>query len=111
MHGFYSGAERIFREVASEVDETLPSGTDWHRRLLRQMAKAVPDIRPALLGDESLKMLNDLCAFRDVVRNIYTFELIPSRVHELAATLPDCLARLREDLQAFCQFLHTVNGQ
>lgn len=110
LHGFYSGAERIFREVALEVDEALPSGTDWHRRLLRQMAVVVPDVRPALLGEESLKKLNNLCAFRHVVRNIYTFELIPSRVNDLAAELPDCLALLQEDLHTFCQFLRAVNG-
>lgn len=110
LHGFYSGVERIFREVALAVDGSLPEGADWHRRLLRQMAAAVPDVRPEVLSSETLKSLNDLCAFRHVVRNVYTFELIPSRVEALATDLPGCLAQLRTDLQRFCAVLMAVNG-
>ena len=109
LHGFYSGAERIFREVALEIDGSLPEGADWHRRLLRQMAAEVNDIRPALLSDKTLKSLNELCAFRHVVRNIYTFDLIPGRVQDLAEGLPRCLELLRADLQGFCQFLIALN--
>lgn len=110
LHSFYSGAERIFREVALDVDGALPEGSDWHRRLLRQMAANVPSVRPALLTDATLKALNELCAFRHVVRNVYTFDRIPNRVQDLAEKLPHALALLRSDLQEFCQFLNTVNG-
>jgi hypothetical protein len=109
LHGFYSGAERLFREVALAVDGSLPEGADWHRRLLRQMAAAVPEVRPEVLSSETLKRLNELCAFRHVVRNVYTFELIPSRVEDLADGLPGCLAQLQADLQRFCGFLMAVN--
>jgi hypothetical protein len=37
LHGVYTGVERCFEEIARQLDETVPSGTDWHRRLLRQM--------------------------------------------------------------------------
>lgn len=110
LHGFYSGAERIFREVALAVDGSLPEGADWHRRLLRQMAAAVPEVRPEVLSGETLRDLNELCAFRHVVRNVYTFELIPNRVEALATDLPSCLAQLQTDLQRFCAVLMAVNG-
>lgn len=110
LHGFYSGAERIFREVALQMDKALPEGADWHRRLLRQMSAEVINIRPPVLSNATLKSLNELCAFRHVVRNVYTFDLIPSRVEELATELPQCLALLRLDLQQFCLFLTTING-
>ncbi|MGA7932398.1 MAG: hypothetical protein WCA35_02345 [Kovacikia sp.] len=110
LHGFYSGTERIFREVALAVDQKLPEGSDWHRRLLRQMAAAVPGVRPEVLSRETLQGLNDLCGFRHVVRNVYTFDLIPERVEALATKLPNCLAKLQTDLRVFCEFLMTVNG-
>ena len=34
LHGFYSGAERIFRDIANDIDGSLPTSSDWHRRLL-----------------------------------------------------------------------------
>ena len=84
---------------------------DWHRRLLRQMATAVPDVRPAVLSNGTLKALNELCAFRHVVRNVYSLELIPQRVTELANQLPDVCRALETDLRSFCQFLSSLNGQ
>lgn len=110
LHGFYSGAERIFRDIATDLDGSLPDCSDWHRRLLRQMAANVVDIRPAVLNDSTLKALNELCAFRHVVRNIYSFDLIPEKVETLAANLSEAYALLSTDLNEFTQFLVTING-
>ena len=110
LHGFYSGAERIFRDIATDLDDSLPASSDWHRRLLRQMAANIPDMRPAVLNHSTLKSLDELCAFRHVVRNVYSFDLIPERVETLAANLPDAYELLAQDLQQFNQFLATLNG-
>ena len=110
LHSFYSGAERIFRDIATDLDGSLPSSSDWHRRLLRQMAANIPNIRPAILRDSTLKALNELCAFRHVVRNTYSFDLIPERVEMLAANLPEAYALLATDLNEFKPFLLTING-
>ncbi|WP_349306882.1 hypothetical protein [Lyngbya confervoides] len=37
-------------------------------------------MRPGVLSGETLKGLNEFCAFCHVVLNVYTFELIPSRI-------------------------------
>ena len=42
MHDFYAGLERLLEHIASSIDQSLPSGPDWHRELLRQMAVDVP---------------------------------------------------------------------
>ncbi|ELS00006.1 hypothetical protein [Gloeocapsa sp. PCC 73106] len=105
LHSFYCVTERICQDVALEIDNSLPEGSDWHRRLLRQMSADIPDLRPKLFGKGTFKALNELCAFRHVVRNVYTFDLIPSRIQDLASTLPDCLEQLRIDLRDFCDFL------
>ncbi|NJR69532.1 MAG: hypothetical protein HC771_13370 [Synechococcales cyanobacterium CRU_2_2] len=109
LHGFYSGCERIFQDVALTVDDALPNQKDWHRRLLRQMATEIPQVRPAVLGEESLKGLNELCAFRHVVRNVYSFDLLPERVQGLAAELSLTYGELEENLKRFCEFLARVN--
>jgi hypothetical protein len=37
LHNFYTGCERIFQLIATELNGGLPSGSDWHRRLLTRM--------------------------------------------------------------------------
>jgi len=37
LHNFYTGCERIFQLVATELNGGTPSGSDWHRRLLDRM--------------------------------------------------------------------------
>jgi hypothetical protein len=55
IHGFYSGLERIFEIIAREVDGALPTGQVWHRDLLFQMSRDMPDVRP---GEIELDNLN-----------------------------------------------------
>lgn len=38
LHAFYSGIERLFEQVARQVDDTLPDGPRRHAGLLAQMA-------------------------------------------------------------------------
>lgn len=39
LHNFYTGCERIFQIIASELNGGLPSSYDWQRRLLNPMSK------------------------------------------------------------------------
>jgi hypothetical protein len=50
LHDFYSGLERIFRQIAATVDNHVPESPEWHRELLFQMVAEVPELRPAVLS-------------------------------------------------------------
>jgi len=39
------------------LDGTLPRGETWHRDLLQQMVEGRPDVRPAVLSQDSLEAL------------------------------------------------------
>jgi len=108
LHSFYSGVERIFRETARTVDGSIPEGADWHRRLLRQMSAEVADVRPIVITDQTRNALDEYCAFRHVVRNVYTFDLRPKRVKELTEALPNAYQLLLHDAQTFCKFLEAI---
>lgn len=105
LHSFYTGVERIFREIAQRIDGAIPEGADWHRRLLRQMSAEVPNLRPPVISTETRVALDEYCAFRHVVRNIYTLNLRLERVQHLATTLPQCYQLLKRDLETFCDTL------
>lgn len=75
LHSFYSGIERLFELIARYVDGAPPSGETWHRDLLQQMAKDLPDIRPAVIDQEIALSLDEFRRFRHLVRNVYTIDL------------------------------------
>lgn len=110
LHSFYTGAERIFEGIAKEVDKFMPSGSDWHLRLLRQMSAEIRGIRPPIITPETRNNLDEYRGFRHVLRNVYTFNLRPDRIQELANNLPVCYAALNEDLSAFIEFLEGIDS-
>jgi predicted nucleotidyltransferase len=83
VHDFYTGAERLFEKVASELDGGVPAGRSWHRDLLLSMTLEVPSRRPALLSDATARELEAFLRFRHLFRNVYGFELEWTRLGPL----------------------------
>ncbi|MDD5435110.1 MAG: hypothetical protein PH343_06750 [Nitrospira sp.] len=111
LHDFYSGLERIFHHIAASVDNSVPSGYEWHRELLRQMAISLPQLRPHVLSQESIQSLDEYLAFRHVVRNIYAFQFNPERIERLIVELPHVFSIVSSDLKAFADFLEQLSKQ
>ncbi|PDW02453.1 hypothetical protein [Candidatus Viridilinea mediisalina] len=109
LHGFYAGIERIFEEIARTIDTSAPSGSDWHRSLILQMSAPVVGLRPAAISRTSRFCLDEYRGFRHVVRNIYTFNLRPTRLQELTVGLRGCYTALQHDLSEFRAFLQQVD--
>lgn len=105
LHGFYSGLERLFELIARRVDQNLPAGDTWHRDLLKQMAQDVRELRPAVISAERISSLDELRRFRHLVRNVYTFNLVPDKIEPLITTLPAMWPQVRAELLAFADFL------
>jgi len=82
LHNFYTGCERIFQLIISELNGSPPSGYDWHKRLLERMSVERED-RPALISPNTAQKLQEYLGFRHIVRNLYGFELDPERVDRL----------------------------
>ncbi len=109
LHGFYTGVEKVLEDIAREVDGSVPSGPDWHRDLLIQLAAEMPGLRPAVLSGEARACLEDYRGFRHVVRNLYTFRLRAARLQDLVDALPGCRALVERDLRRFADFLAATN--
>jgi len=111
LQSFYTGVERVFEEIAREVDSSVPSGSEWHRDLLIQMSAEIPGTRPRIISRELRGYLDDYRGFRHVVRNVYSFNLVPSRLQELASSLRPCYARLVAEISSFCDLLLKLEQQ
>ena len=108
LHGFYSGLESLFRLVARNIDGSLPDGGDWHKVLLEQVTREKADTRPAVIDVVHVPKLDELRCFRHLVRNVYTFNLIPERIENLVVGLSDLWRQLSPELLAFADFLSQV---
>jgi hypothetical protein len=105
LHGFYSGLERLFELIANHVDQSPATGDMWHRDLLKQMAEEMANVRPAVIGPDRASSLDELRRFRHLVRNVYTFNLVPEKIKPLISNLPLLWSQVQAELLAFADFL------
>lgn len=94
--------------IASSVDETIPSGANWHQELLNQMDIEIPSIRPAVISSNLKEALEEYLGFRHVVRNIYTYHFNPGKIEALIVKLPSVFYKAEAELTAFAKFLQNV---
>lgn len=110
LHNFYTGCERIFRLVASELNGDVPSSYDWYRRLLERMS-VEREGRPAVLTEETAYSLEEYLGFRHVVRNLYGFELDTQRVERLVVGYPPVWHRFDAEVRDFVKWLRALAEQ
>ena len=101
LHNFYNGIENVLKRIAEEIDQSVPSGSEWHRALLRRMAKGVEGLRPAVLKAETVEKLLPYLGFRHFFRHSYTFEIDWEKVKPLAVNARAVLEVFKDDLKRF----------
>lgn len=110
LHNFYTGCERTFQIIASELNGAVPSGYDWHKRLLQRMTLK-QEKRPAVISQETSRRLQEYLAFRHVVRNIYGYELDPLRITPLVERSKDVFEQFQAEVYKFIAWLKNVASQ
>lgn len=108
LHGFYSSVERIFERIAITIDDTVPSGANWHQELLNQMTIEVPGIRPAVISSKVKDQLEEYRGFRHIVRNVYAYHFNPEKIENLVAGLTLLFSKFDAELKSFADFLRNV---
>ncbi len=101
LHSFYTGAERIFEAIAKQIDGSVPTGQNWHRQLLEQMSVEIPELRPALISDDTRAIFDELRRFRHVVRSVYAYQLDGDRVLDIAQRGFDRFSIFTSEIQHF----------
>ena len=80
LHNLYCAFEDLFRIVADFFENRIYDRTRYHWELLRRMKLPIEGVRPALLSEESYRLLDSLRAFRHFFRHAYSYELDPRKV-------------------------------
>ena len=100
LHSFYSGIENIFKQIARDIDGSVPSGMFSHSDLLTVMARPTSS-RSAVISEELLETLDAYLDFRHVFRHAYTFDLKWRKMADLVLHCEETLDRLQTELEAF----------
>jgi len=108
LHSFYAGIERLLEVIVDGIDQSKPSGANWHRDLLQQLTIEITGVRPAVLSLETRDRLDRYRGFRHVVRNVYTFNLDPQQIELLIQHLSVTMAAVTGELLAFADLLEEI---
>lgn len=110
LHGIYTGLEKIFQQIAREVDGDFNQQSErGHKALLEQMASEMMDVRSAVIDKKTFRALDKYLSFRHVVRSNYAYRLEPERIDDNFQTFENCYASLRKQLAEFCRFLSLID--
>ncbi len=105
LHNLYSAFEDLFEAVADFFENRVTERAGYHRELLWRMKIPIPGVRPALLSEESYKLLDSLRAFRHFFRHAYGVELDSKKVE---LVMEEALALKRLYTQEIERFLEQV---
>ncbi|MGC1309097.1 MAG: nucleotidyltransferase domain-containing protein [Phormidesmis sp.] len=110
LHGIYTGFEKIFQQIAREVDRSLDKKSErWHKDLLEQMAANIPGAREAVIDEQTFRALEQYLSFRHVVRSNYAYRLEPKKIDDNFQILENCYQSLVGQLDTFCDFLLSID--
>jgi predicted nucleotidyltransferase len=113
LHDFYNGCERIFKMVASELDQVRPTGEEWHKELLRQAAQEPKGEggRPAVISAPLYAALEEFLRFRHVVRNLYSDQFDPPKMDRLLDKYPGVSSQVQAEVAQFVAWLDGLEGE
>ncbi|MDI3525703.1 MAG: hypothetical protein PWP42_953 [Candidatus Atribacteria bacterium] len=80
LHNLYCAYEDLFKIVAGFFENNIEEPSKYHAELLKRMKMEIEGVRPALISEESFKLLNSLRGFRHFFRHAYSYELDERKV-------------------------------
>ena len=105
LHDFYNCCERIFKNIAIEINEGYEETERWHKALLYRMTIPLKDIRPQVISEELAAGLDEYLAFRHLFRSIYGFELKGDRIERLAEKFEIISQTFIKEIEVFLEYL------
>ena len=108
LHNLYNAFENIFRRVAETFENHIPDPSRWHALLLERMARDIEGVRPRLISQASLDMLDELRRFRHVFRSVYRHTLDMEGVNRVLSKVHQLEEIYKADLGRFLAFLGSL---
>ena len=106
----FTAVEDLLKSTAKSFENHLDMDSGYHIELLRRMSTDVPRTRPAVLSDNSYRILDKLQSFRHFIRHAYNYELDVKELSLLQDRLNRDFDFVLTDLAHFNQFLDGLEG-
>ncbi len=105
LHNLYNAVEDLLKLVAACFENQITDVARWHVALLRRMQHEIPGVRPALLSEDSYRLLNTLRGFRHFFRHAYAVPLDYDQLRVNLERARQLRPVLRQDVQRFLRQL------
>lgn len=106
---FYTALEDLFKQIAKSFENHIENMSHFHKEMLVRMNTEIPKIRPAVISNQSLVLLDKVRAFRHFIRHAYDCELDPNELLLIQEKLKKEYAQVETDLQKFRTFIQKLS--
>lgn len=106
---YYTGLETLFLRIAQFYGNNLRQ-EKWHTDLLHKMTLSLPEVRIALLRDETAGILQEFLKFRHFRRYYFEFDYDWDKLNFLNKKFRDVHPLLKKDLSGFADFLRRLRN-
>lgn len=105
LHNLYCAFEDLFKTVARHFENQVEDIAKYHKELLKRMAIHIEGVRPALLSEETLRVLDELRAFRHFFRHAYAYELKYEKVKPVIESTDKIRVLYKGEIERFLKEL------
>jgi len=100
MQSGYTSLENGLLRVLSILNESHPSGDDWHADLIKRVSREIKENRPAILSADTAKLADEARRFRHVAaRNYSNFR--PDQAGNAIAAVRILVERIISEIDQF----------
>jgi len=92
LHNFYSGVEKILKDILTSQNVALPEGASWHKDLV-QLA-----VENKIILQETSQMLNPYLAFRHFFAHAYVIHFDAEQIEPLVQEVETVFKQFKKDL-------------
>jgi hypothetical protein len=104
----YTALEDMLKSIAGNFENSVHDLSRYHLESLGILAVEVPGIRPSIISEQSLMILDKLRAFRHFIRHGYNYVLEEDELVLLQKKLNSSYGYILEDIDKFMIFLNQL---
>ena len=106
---FYTAIEDLFKQIAKSFENHIENMSNFHKEILARMNIEVPKIRPAVISNQSLILLDNVRTFRHFIRHAYDCDLDMEKLQVIQNKLIKEYKCVEKDLHNFRSYLKKLS--